>query len=64
MSRNPEYKDLIGFHPGNYVSDILDDMNITQEEFAHRLGLSGKTVSKLVNNEEGISPATANNWLK
>ncbi|KRO16506.1 HigA family addiction module antitoxin [Lacticaseibacillus saniviri] len=60
MSRNPEYKDLIGFHPGNYVSDILDDMNITQEEFAHRLGLSGKTVSKLVNNEEGISPATAN----
>lgn len=60
MSRNPEYKDLIGFHPGNYVSEILDDMNITQEEFAHRLGISSKAVSKLVNCEENISPATAN----
>lgn len=64
MSRNPEYKDLVGFHPGNYVSEILDDMNITQEEFAHRLGISSKTISKLVNCEERISSGTADKLEK
>ncbi len=64
MSKNPEYKDLIAFHPGNYVSEILDELNITQDEFAGRVGVSSKTISKLINHEESISPTTANKLAK
>ena len=47
-----EYKNLIAFHPGQYVSELIEDYNVTQKEFAERLGVSAKTVSKLVNAEE------------
>ena len=32
-----EYKDIIAFHPGFYINEIIEDMDITQEEFAKRL---------------------------
>ena len=33
-----EYKDLVAFHPGQYVEDLIEDYNVTQKEFAERLG--------------------------
>ena len=45
----------VSFHPGYYISEIIDDLEITQEEFAVRLGTTPKTISKLVNGEENIS---------
>lgn len=59
-----EYKDLIAFHPGQYVEEIIEDYNITQKEFAERLGISAKTVSKIVNGEDSISKDTANKLSK
>lgn len=50
-----EYKNLIAFHPGYYVKDMIEDMEISQEEFANRLGVSGKTVSKLINGKINLS---------
>ena len=44
-----EYKNLISFHPGQCVSELIEEYNLTQKEFAERLGVSAKTVSKLVN---------------
>lgn len=60
MSNNETYKDLIAFHPGAYIEEIIEDLNISQQEFAQRLGVSAKTISKLVNGEESISKETAN----
>ena len=37
-----EYKDLVAFHPGQYVEDLIEDYNVTQKEFAERLGVSAK----------------------
>lgn len=54
-----EYKDIIAFHPGYYLKDIIDSMDITQEDFAKRLGVSGKTISKLVNGDISISDDVA-----
>ena len=54
-----EYKDLIAFHPGQYVEELIEEYNVTQKEFAERLGVSAKTISKLVNAEESISKETA-----
>ena len=59
-----EYKDLIAFHPGQYVEELIEDYNVTQKEFAERLGVSAKTVSKLVNAEESISKETAHKLAK
>ena len=59
-----EYKDLIAFHPGQYVEELIEDYNVTQKEFAERLGVSAKTVSKLVNAEESISKDTAHKLAK
>lgn len=43
------------FHPGNYLQDIIEDMEITQEEFAVRLGVPVKTVKQIVNGEANLS---------
>ncbi|ORO46304.1 addiction module antidote protein, HigA family [Streptococcus oralis subsp. tigurinus] len=50
-----EYEDLIAFHPGQYVEELIEDYNVTQKEFAERLGISEVTLSKLVDGEESIS---------
>ncbi len=46
-----EYNGLIAFHPGYYVKDTIEAMEITHSEFAKRLGTTGNTVSRLVNGE-------------
>lgn len=50
-----EYKDLIAFHPGQYIGELIEDYQMTQKEFAEKLEVSPKTISKLVNGEESIS---------
>jgi len=55
MSNVVEYKDLIAFHPGYYISEIIDDMGITQAEFATRLGTNTKTLSFLINGQTNIT---------
>lgn len=50
-----EYNDILAFHPGYYVKDAIEEMDLTQEEFAMRLDVSAKHISKLVNGEANIS---------
>ena len=64
MSNTIEYNDLIAFHPGSYVEEIVDELNITQAEFAERLGVSSKLVSKLINGQDSISALTADKLAK
>lgn len=59
MNNKVSYKNLIAFHPGSYVEDIIDDLNITRKEFASRLGVSEKSLSKLINGEDNLSNETA-----
>ncbi|UQS86856.1 HigA family addiction module antitoxin [Nicoliella spurrieriana] len=60
MSNEVEYEDIIAFHPGSYIEDIINDLNITQNEFAERIGVSSKTISKIINGEDRITSVTAN----
>lgn len=64
MNNEVIYKELIAFHPGSYIEDLVEELNITQAEFAERLGTSSKTVSKLINGEERISNDVANKLAK
>ena len=50
-----EYKDLIAFHPGQYIGELIEDYQITQKDFAEKLGVAPRTISKLVNGEDSIS---------
>ena len=55
MSNIVNYSDIMAFHPGYYVAEIIEDMGITQDEFATRLGTTGKTLSKLINGQIKLS---------
>lgn len=55
MSNITEYKDIVAFHPGYYVADIIEDMGISQAEFATRMGTTAKTLSNLVNGQINLS---------
>lgn len=50
-----EYDNKIAFHPGYYIKELIEEEEITQEEFAKKLGTSAKNISKLVNGEASIS---------
>ena len=47
--------DLIAFHPGQYIGELIEDYQMIQNEFAEKLEVSPKTISKLVDGEESIS---------
>jgi len=49
------YKDLYAFHPGYYVNQLIEELEITQEEFALRMGVSAKTISLLVRGDTDLS---------
>ena len=55
MSNTSEYKDIIAFHPGYYIADIIADMSLSQVEFATRLGTNTKTLSYLLNGQANIT---------
>ena len=55
------YKNLKAFHPGYYIKELIEEMEITQNEFALRLDTTGKTLSKLVNGEIPLSKNLAEN---
>ena len=59
-----ESKDLIAFHPGQYVEELIKEYNVTQKEFAERLGVSEMKLGKLVNGEESISNDIARKLAK
>lgn len=55
MSNIMNYRDIMAFHPGYYVAEIIEDMGITQAEFAIRMGTTTKTLSQIVNGKANIS---------
>ena len=55
MSNSITYNGIYAFHPGYYIMDIINDLNITQAEFAARMGTSAKNISLLVSGKSRLS---------
>ena len=55
MNNIQSYNEIMAFHPGYYIAEIIEDMEITQAEFAIRMGTTPKTLSQLVNGQANIS---------
>lgn len=62
--RKKFYEELSAFHPGYYVQELIDDMEITQRELAKRLGVSEKTVSLLLSGTANLTPDLAERLSK
>ena len=54
MGNVNEYKDIVAFHPGYYIADIIENMGISQAEFAARIGTTVKSLGQLVNGQANI----------
>lgn len=50
----------MAFHPGYYVEEIVEDMGITQHEFASRLGVADEVLEELIRGKVKISNSLAN----
>lgn len=58
------YKEIIAFHPCQYIGELIEDYQMTQKEFADHLEVSAKTISKLVSGEESLSNDIAQKLAK
>lgn len=55
MSNLIEYNEIMAFHPGYYIAEVIEDMGISHAEFAIRLGTTPKNISTLVNGQTTLS---------
>lgn len=55
MSNYIEYNDMIAFHPGYYIKEIVEESGLTQEDFAKRLDTTPKNLSLLIRGEQSLS---------
>lgn len=55
MSNYIEYKDKIAFHPGYYIKELVENSELTQEDFAKRLDTTPKNLSLLIRGEQSLS---------
>ena len=55
MSNFIEYKDRMAFHPGYYIQEELEALEMTQEEFSKRLDTTPKNLSILIRGEQSLS---------
>lgn len=60
MSKYLEFKNQIAFHPGYYIEEYINEMGLTQKDFARRLGTTPKNLSVLLQGEQKLSADLAN----
>ncbi|NCB42091.1 MAG: addiction module antidote protein, HigA family [Clostridia bacterium] len=50
-----EYNNIVAYHPGYYVKEMIEEFNITQDEMAKRLDVTSKYLSDFVNGKAKLS---------
>lgn len=61
MSNTPPKNGMPPIHPGEFVAEILDELGVSQAEFARAIGVSPMRVSHVV---RGTRPVTADLALR
>lgn len=55
MSNTITYNDKMAFHPGYYLEELLEESELTQEDFVKRLGITEEDLRLLVSGEQSLS---------
>lgn len=50
-----EYNNIVAYHPGYYVKDMIEDLDITQDELSKRLDVTSKYMSDFINGKSKLS---------
>lgn len=64
MSNVIEIGDKVYFHPGYYISQIIDETKSSIEEFANRLDVSSEYLNSLINGNIPLSEDIAKRLSK
>lgn len=64
MSNYIEHNDKIAFHPGYYLNEIVDESDLTSEDFARRLNTTPEDLKLLINGEQCITVEMAEKLSK
>lgn len=59
MSNYIEHNGKIAFHPGYYISEVVEESGLTHEDYAKRLGTTPKNLSLLIRGKQSLSPEMA-----
>ncbi len=55
MSNYIEYDNKVAFHPGYCIKEYIEEVGLTQEDFANRLGTTPKNISYIIRGEQSLS---------
>lgn len=61
MTNMEIYEELAAFHPGYYIAEVIADLNMSQADFAARIGTTPKNLSELISGKTSLSVALAEN---
>lgn len=59
MNKKTQFNPNYAVHPGEILSDILENKGISQVELCKRMGRPEKTISEIVSGKSSITPETA-----
>lgn len=59
MPNEFEYQNIIAFHPGSYLEDILMDLGIDSQKFAKQLDLPVLTVDQVISGDQDVTSLIA-----
>ncbi|MBR2801306.1 MAG: HigA family addiction module antidote protein [Erysipelotrichaceae bacterium] len=55
MSNLIEYNNKLAIHPGYYIEELIEELGISQEDYAKKLGTTPKNLSILLRGEQSLS---------
>ena len=53
--RRVEYNNIVAYHPGYYVKEMIEELGITQDELSKRLDITSKHMSDFINGKAKLS---------
>jgi addiction module HigA family antidote len=59
MANHREHGDIVAFHPGYYVDELIEESGLSREEFARRIGVKADALDALVRGERPLTTDVA-----
>ena len=59
MANVEQYKDITAFHPGYYISEIIQCMEMSHRKFADELGINLQLLEMILDGQASVSKVLA-----